>query len=308
MYIVGTKNNSCPATPVVYASLAAILVTVATSFNFDLRSALVDGEMLVSNNRRYLGYFVMVASIATSTYILLSSEDRKYYILSGLTFAFLVWIGGRGAVIAFTSTMLLLIALLVYLKQLKIRLLFFLLISLFIGCLLSIPLNIYHWNGLIRFVSDNEGLMGLQSSSSLARLELWSESIELFLAKPLLGYGPEAHHFNTQIGYLQPHNFILQWLVEFGLLGTMCLLYLIYSILIKALKQSLVSTTAINKVSLFCAIGLLIQALVDGNLYHGAPTALFVLLCVSASVNIHLPPHVERNNKNVTSSFTSVKE
>jgi O-antigen ligase len=243
----------------------------------------------------------MVACIAVSTTILLSTQDKKHYILSGLTFAFLVWIGGRGTVIAFTSTMLLLIVFLAYLKQLKIR-------ALFLGCLLSIPLNIYHWNGLIRFISDNDGLMALQSSSSLARLKLWSESIELFLAKPLLGYGPEAHHFNTQIGFLQPHNFILQWLIEFGLLGTTCLFYLIFSILIKAVKQFLISTSVVSKVSLFCAVGLLIQGLVDGNLYHGAPTALFVFLCVSASVNIHTAPHVEQSTGNIKLGFTGIKE
>lgn len=62
-------------------------------------------------------------------------------------------------------------------------------------------------NALIRFAGDGSG-----------REFLWAQALEIIKANPILGVGPQ--HYGPTVGtFAHPHNSVLQWASEWGLIG-----------------------------------------------------------------------------------------
>ncbi|WOE31078.1 MULTISPECIES: O-antigen ligase family protein [unclassified Acinetobacter] len=77
---------------------------------------------------------------------------------------------------------------------------------------------------------ENIGSPLIRTSSS-GRIDLWIKSIQLWLDAPILGVG--GGNFIFQQPYLfsaHPHNWILQWLAEWGMAGLIMTFFLIYII------------------------------------------------------------------------------
>ncbi len=55
------------------------------------------------------------------------------------------------------------------------------------------------------------------------RLHLWAAAMERIAAHPFIGYGPTAEIYDSSVGYGRPtthaHNEVLQWTVDYGLIG-----------------------------------------------------------------------------------------
>lgn len=89
--------------------------------------------------------------------------------------------------------------------------------------------------------------LGNNYTSSGARLQMWSTSIQLFLQAPLFGHGTGSYHglaeaaFNDvtmcQIGCFHPHNQFLFFGVDFGLLGLGLFLFFLFRIFQFARKE-----------------------------------------------------------------------
>lgn len=241
-------------------------------------------KLLVSYNIRQIGYIVMLGCLFCTTKLILLENNRNLAIIYSLLFvvncSFLFWLGGRGAIIALliSITLSILVVKNEFITKLKTLLLSATL--MFFSYFISIPFSVFSWNGANRFFILSQNLDDPLRKMSNGRFELWQESISLILQKPLFGYGPEAHAFETKIGFLQPHNSLLQSLLEFGFIGTIPFLIMIFYIVKNATLNVLAKPTVNN---LFCfglINAILIHSLYSGPLYHATS---MILVCIASA-------------------------
>jgi O-antigen ligase len=111
--------------------------------------------------------------------------------------------------------------------------------------------------------------------------------VEVALKRPVLGHGPDGFRFSEierpHPGIYQPHNSVVQVLVEFGITG----LVLVSLVFFQELRRfhgrltgqrenSPVDTTAVLLFGLL--IGFLVFSLVDGLFYHSVPLLMISVL------------------------------
>jgi putative inorganic carbon (HCO3(-)) transporter len=79
-------------------------------------------------------------------------------------------------------------------------------------------------------------LQNAYGSSVDSRIELWSAALRLIRARPLLGAGlsgfpdritPYFTHFHTEANFVDPHNIVLNFWVETGLLGLLAMAWIV---------------------------------------------------------------------------------
>ncbi|HIL96929.1 MAG TPA: O-antigen ligase domain-containing protein, partial [Pseudomonadales bacterium] len=245
---------------------------------------------------RHTGYQITAASAALLIFLHARSGYSNHYLLVSLVlWTFLFWCGGRAAAASLMATGLL-VGLFLYSKQLPLRHYLVSLIGLaLISFLFSEWLSVFHWNGLMRGVERSLEVAGFDSVSS-GRLKVWLTTIEYIVRYPLFGLGPEGYVFMPGRVYgVHPHNIFLQFLIEWGLIGTILFL----TILARAFFAGFMShvwggktspaTLSFGSVAGGCIIVALgIHILTDGTFYHPYPTA-----CLAIAFAIWtIPPNV----------------
>ncbi len=134
-------------------------------------------------------------------------------------------------------------------------------------------------NIFARVASQQLGNESLDSS----RLELWLLSLQQIAAHPLFGSGPEGYWLSgcCNRSVMQAHNFVLQFLMEFGVVGCAILL-LITSRGVKGLgglaaAARLALATPGNRVLVCVLVSFLAYSLIDQMMYHLLPLLHFAL-------------------------------
>lgn len=128
------------------------------------------------------------------------------------------------------------------------------------------------------------------NSVTSGRLRIWTVSLERLWETPysaLFGYGPDAFVrlavyqdvWPGRVTYIvQPHNMVVQWLLEFGIVGTMALMGLLAQLVRCAFRflrgNNLDGAKSVSAV----ALGMLVFGMTDGVYYHAAPMTFIVLL------------------------------
>ncbi|WP_369075596.1 O-antigen ligase family protein [Vibrio natriegens] len=212
--------------------------------------------------------------------IILESNYKKIIIFSFLflvNFSLIFWLGGRGSILAFLISAVLSISLIQTRFTIKVKNVIYTLGLIIISCIISIPFSVYQWNGLNRFFRLSQDPDLTLDRFSTGRVDLWIESVNLISKNILIGYGPEAHIFETKIGFLQPHNFVLQFLLEFGLLGCLLFLIILYYIIKKSLDNIRINCNINNLFCFSVIISIAIHGLYDGTLYHAPPIIIFCI-------------------------------
>lgn len=199
---------------------------------------------------------------------------------------FVAWSGGRGGALA----LLVLFVLLALFRHELRSSLFRVAAALLAGCIIAFILHkgaILYAPGLDRSASFDVS-QGFDSVSS-GRLGIWKGSLTYWVeswSTLLFGRGPDAFvnfGINRVVypdGYLvQPHNMVVQWLLDFGLLG----LLLSVAVLARALRPSAQSPHQKSVSQQHPAAALLILvylvfSLSDGLLHHAAPLSVFMLI------------------------------
>ena len=131
----------------------------------------------------------------------------------------------------------------------------------------------------------------------------------IFLENPFFGKGPGGFaiaayndfHANRSYGNLiidrsfthnHPHNFIIQFMVEWGIIGTLLISILLIKLSISSLKKFIKLKKYHLLIPVLSIIGLANHALVDGALYHATFTCyydLFIsILCSEISKKSNL--------------------
>lgn len=95
--------------------------------------------------------------------------------------------------------------------------------------------------------------------STSGRYELWIYGINRFLEKPFLGHGGANFSLDTSLSLTSPHNFLIQFIAEWGIGGVLiiCLLFFLYFYLFENREK-------ISPFIFLCAIAILIDGLFSG--------------------------------------------
>jgi O-antigen ligase len=115
------------------------------------------------------------------------------------------------------------------------------------------------------------------------RLMVWGQSARQILARPLFGSGPEGYWISgcCERAILQAHNFVLQFLLELGLVGCVVALLLL-ACAVRGLggmasARHLLFATPVNRVLAGLVAAYLAYSLIDQTMYHLLPLLHFAL-------------------------------
>lgn len=195
--------------------------------------------------------------------------------------AFLLWMGGRGSIFSVLAAFLLLAAALCV-KGVRSRDLWLAFsVSIAAGLVLSEWLAVFDWNGVLDLVARTAGAKDLNQMGT-GRLGLWLTSWESVKDHLLFGLGPQGYLLMpNRIFGIQPHSFLVQFLVEWGLVGGLLfsalLVYAFYRGFLTHIVQAKgdVDIAALSAGTMIVA--LTVHGLVDGTYYHPQPSLYLAL-------------------------------
>jgi O-antigen ligase len=143
--------------------------------------------------------------------------------------------------------------------------------------------------GLLRMVEATTS-----EKVSSGRTDMWLKTLAEIQSKPLIGHGAGSFRQNMNdkynLAYNQPHQFILQYLYDWGLVGGLPALYLIallgYRVLCSARHSP--STPAFLGLSALTTTTAI--AMIDGALYSPLSIALTLIMLIPLLGRIHDNP------------------
>lgn len=233
------------------------------------------------NNVRYTGYFV---SVAMSVALGLASVVARRWSLAILFivlvgfWVFVFYTGTRGAIFAVLGTAI--FSIIVIPRSALKRYIALAVVSSVVGylCFLLLPASNCPGFGAV------ERLIGSVSSGRITsgRLEVWKVTIELIKERPFLGYGEIQLFRVSDLTVTQPHNFFLQTVLTWGLLGAVVVWYWLFVLMFR-LIYICKSNGSNSFVIVLGAICILIYSLIDASLYYSYPILIFGTLVSAES-------------------------
>jgi O-antigen ligase len=239
-------------------------------------------------NIRHVAHHGMVAACAGLAIFFIGGRFRMAGYLLGAASTFgLVFLGQRGGLLGF---LVFIVISGYFLPKSRYRIaitgLSTLLISFGLVYLLALNGITNKYSGsMVERVEKGVGASVVTNSSG--RLTMWKSSVEVALKRPVLGHGPDGFRFSEierpHAGVYQPHNSVVQLLVELGITGLVLVSLFLYQELRRfhvrltgQRETSPVDTTAALLFGLL--IGFLIFSLFDGLFYHSVPLLMFSVL------------------------------
>lgn len=229
---------------------------------------------------RYAGYQITAAIAASIAFFLSAGRVPlgRMPLFVGLVAlcTLLFWIGGRGAIISVVAAFacLALVAALKGLRGHRIWLAFW--TAMAIGIALAELAAVFPWNGVISAVTRTVDAADLTQASS-DRLILWQEAWESVRGHLAFGLGPQGYFFmpNRSFG-LQPHSMPLQFVVEWGVIGSLLFLSMLAYGFWRGFVSHVVRASADMNLAALSAgsiiVALTVHGLVDGTYYHPQPS------------------------------------
>ena len=196
---------------------------------------------------------------------------------------------GRGTIVAILVTYLFMCTLLLVNKKKFI--------NEFLIFIFSVCVSILFAQIIFHLLSSSDDFVLREKKTlfyTFDRIDLWRYGYIIFLENPYFGKGPggfavaayndfyaEKSYGDLLIGdpftHNHPHNFIIQFMVEWGIVGTMLIFILLTSLGVKSLKYFFKFKKNHLLISGLSVISLTSHGLVDGALYHATFTFYFVL-------------------------------
>lgn len=242
-----------------------------------------DIQFLVFRNIRHFNYDLAVAFFFAGTLCALCSQfpakDLGFLVLFVLLGFVSFFTEGRGQILSVFCFLALLVMLV---RKAEYKTVYMVLAGLLLGFSIMAVLYPEAAAGLFRRSAD-EGADRISSG----RLTMWSRSLDYWWAggdnikQIIIGLGPDGFvRSRLYHGAVQPHNSIVQALMEFGILGVGLLLYLVWNLLRLTWRAAYVLRAEKSEVVwLSCALlSLFFYSLFDGILYHGHALLICVLL------------------------------
>jgi O-antigen ligase len=234
---------------------------------------------------RHAGYNMLVA-VLSGIFLLLSESQLRQRICISLAF-FLVtvclfWLGGRGSML---SAVFALGLVLVWVRRRVVidrKLLFLTLGVVMLALLAAHFAAAFGWNGVWNSIGRSVAAESANRLSS-GRLTIWLYSLDAIRNDWFLGLGSQSYLFipGKWRSTAMPHNAIVQFLVEWGVLGATLFL----SLFVYGLRQAFVrlrdATLTLNAEvlgAMTIVVALAFHGLTDGTFYHGK-ASFYMALC-----------------------------
>ena len=242
------------------------------------------GEAIVPffNIRRFTHVGIIPIAAATGLWLWLRAQPGErtinplsLTILLGLSFgwAIIFWAGSRAPIAAFGATA---IVFLWRLPSYRKAILKVWLIPSTLGAIISSQMGFLGWErSIFRRFRDMANAEDLNSLSS-SRLDVWTTAWSDFLEAPVFGYGYGQFSLVNDLGLETPHNFFLEMLHGFGIVGGLPMIVLIFGSAFLLFRK--LCTTKGDPMALaggFVVCTMTIQSLVDGVLSGFYLAALF---------------------------------
>ncbi len=197
---------------------------------------------------------------------------------------FLLWMGGRASILSVLAAFALL-ATAVRAKGVASRGLWLAFtLSMAAGLVLSEWLAVFDWNGVVDLATRTAEAVAAEDLNQLGtgRIDIWRASWESVREHLIFGLGPNGYWFmpNRVFG-VQPHSFLVQFLVEWGLAGSLLFLgLLLYGFWRGFLEHVVRARGELDVASLSAGtiiVALTVHGLVDGTYYHPQPSLYLAL-------------------------------
>ncbi|CAA0102130.1 Uncharacterised protein [BD1-7 clade bacterium] len=151
------------------------------------------------------------------------------------------WTGGRtGMSAAILATLVLMVCSIVFQRH-TIKRVPALVFCIICGFFIADQLSVFSWNGLGRTVNTIKAVSEAPESiaaQSTGRAHMWEVSLKAAIDNPIFGLGPSGYVFIPERPFgTDPHNFLIQFLVEWGFPGTLMIIALMLHALIHGLRQ-----------------------------------------------------------------------
>jgi O-antigen ligase len=237
---------------------------------------------------RHAGYQV-AAGVAVLIAFLAAEKraplGRAAMLLTLITLCtFLIWMGGRGSILSVIASAMLLFGALrlkgVRCKDLSI----FFPLSIAVALALSQWLAVFPWNGVIDLTVRTTDAIAAQDFNQVGsgRVAVWRTSWETTQEHLLFGLGPNGYWFMPNHIYgAQPHSFLIQFLVEWGLVGSLLFLALLAYAFFRGLLAHVIRMGKEMDIAALSAgtmiATLTLHGLVDGTYYHPQPSFYLAL-------------------------------
>lgn len=215
---------------------------------------------------------------------------RSWVSFGALVFGWTViyWAGSRAPIIAFGATSLMIMWQIPRIRKSIFKVWIYPNIA---GAAISTQLGFLGWPhsifGRIADISDMEDVNEL----STGRLGLWKRAWQSFHDAPIFGHGYGQFNFVTDIGLETPHNFFLEMLHSFGIVGGLPMIALVFCsafLLFRKLCATKGDPMALAGAFVVCTMT--IQSLVDGVLSGFYLAALFGFFWAMAWAALTYPP------------------
>lgn len=200
-------------------------------------------EPLFAIHVRDIGNVAAVLAVAILV-LLLNTQYRSVYMQLYLSFSlllvwvFLLWTGGRMAIISSAITSVIIAVYYWFYSRYSNVHLLQASVIMTLAFFVAEPFYVFDWNGIGRSVSAVSEIGHLHEAPathekmlnnlSTGRWEMWRMSLEAVSDSLWLGLGPNGYYYIPDRVYGdQPHNLIIQFLVEWGIIGTVLMLFVL---------------------------------------------------------------------------------
>lgn len=235
--------------------------------------------LLLNTHLHRIGYQVEAAIGFATAFLFAKKEKYIAVMVIGMLFVFLLWLGGRAAILGAFITLLL--CLFCFKKNISLPKL--------IGAgslavfLLAAAVHMQLFNlEYIAHAMHKTFQAGSLDHLLTGRLEVWSLVLKELQGHWLLGTGPQSYFFylHRHADVIHAHNFILQMLGEWGIIGTALFALLLYKAVVYGIQLHLQKFATDEKYHIAAGVVLLSLSMTGlvGGIYFFTQTSVYLAL------------------------------
>lgn len=225
-------------------------------------------------NIRHFAYYLAVG-LTLCTYLMFNHKKGNItriittFLMLSVLWGFLLWSGSRGGIVAsgiggiFTG---------LFLVKKKKKFFIILILSILLGFIGSLFFQVDH--------TSLGAANAIKRTSIGARILIWTEALHDVKGSLLFGLGPDSFRFFPRLrnGFIQPHNALVQGILEWGIPGTIMFILLLFMLMYKGFVRIVIQKQTyfygIKSTALALTVAYLCFGFVDGVYYHALPLTL----------------------------------
>ena len=292
--------------------IPGVVFSIFIIYTFILNKGLsnTNKEIIFFDGTRMVGMLVtvLVAFYLGCLHSIYKEKNIQNTFILTIFITLAILLMGRGPIVSVLATYFFM-CIILFINKIKF-------INEFIIFVFSICLSILLAQIIFQILSSSNDFVYRTKDDLLVtfdRINLWKYGFIVFLENPYFGKGPGGFavaayndfYANKSYGnfiiddsftHNHPHNFILQFIIEWGVVGTLLIFILLTILSLNSLKYYFKLKKHHLLISGLSLTSLTFHGLIDGALYHATFTFYFVLflsiLCAEISRKIKYTPKV----------------